>query len=288
MLRLANYKPPHKSQGPISELASRLTGSEFVIERWPQWPDAGYGEAVSVFENHTSWFSEIKTRIARKNWHPDLLRVITADMPSALRLASWIRKHQLGSKTDEWRRGEYVRSIDPHFQQGEQVAAAGADYRIATVRPMILGHNAGAVEWSTPGGKPRRLELSIQGVEVMAVKLEPLAGGDPITVMAELPGRDFWRGEVKSLRDQLKKAAHNAGLHAEASAEIDQLQRMVMRLRPAAVITPELIAGRSFQAAALHPDLSDQIGDGIVMTSLAVQSAERELLVVRRQERSGW
>lgn len=284
MLQFAEHEPPHRTQGPISALNTHLQQAQYTIDRWPTHSDACYSETINLFPDHTTWFSEIKTRIKRKNWHPDQLRVITADMPSALRLAAWIRKAQLAQRIDEWRTGEYVRSIDPHFQLGEQVAPAHAEYRIASARSMVLSHSAGTACWTTPGGKTRSLDISIQGVEVQALKLMPLTGGVALTVMAELPQRDHWRNECKSLTEKLRTASHHP-VHAEAIAEVKSLQQMVMRLRPAAVITPELINGRIFQAAALHPDLSNQACEGILMTQLAVAAAERELLLVKQEPR---
>jgi hypothetical protein len=273
-----------KTPTPIKELQEKLKQCQYVIDCWPTRDQVGSDQTINVFSDHTSWFAETKRRILEKGWHPDQLRVLTADAPTALRLAAWIRQAQLGKRKNLWCRGEFVRSLDAHHQQGQQVSAAGADCRVLTARAMKLSEDLGLMQWATPGGKPRELQLSISGVDVMAVKLEPLAGGEAITVMAEPPGRDSWRQACRALVKGIEGCRHDAATYAAGRDRIRQLEQLVMRLRPACTIPAELVAGRQFQAAALHPDLAEQGLDGILLTQLAVAAAAEELLVVRQKE----
>lgn len=287
-MKLAQYRNPLETVGPITDLRRRLEHYDRTIERWPTFDKASHGELVMVFDDHTSWFNECKARMTRQ-WDPLSFRVVCCDMPSAARLNSWIRQAQRGSrdKTFTWHRGEIVRLLDPIHHQGQQVLAAGTEVKITKARSMVFADNLGQVEWATPGGKPRTLQLAIEGVELMAVELQPLPGGDPIVCMAELPGKDHWHQAVIDLRKAARAMAHEPELHAYALERIEQLAHRVVRIRPCAAITPELINGRRFNSVALHPDLGQQVLAGIVSTHLAVAAAIEQLLVVQQRD-DGW
>jgi hypothetical protein len=284
-MQLATYTNPLETAGPITLLKQRLARCTYTIDCWPESDNASHNELLLVFEDHSSWFSECKARLTRK-WDPAAFRIVAADMPSATLLGNWIRRAQRGSKdaTFTWHRGEIIRLLAPAVQQGEQVAAAGSEFKITRVRSMVLGDHAGEFSWLTPGGKPRSLQLAIQGVEVQAMELEPLAGGDAITLMAELPGKDHWHAAVLELKKQARGMAHEPELHACALERIEHLAQRVVRLRPCAVLTPELIGQRTFHGVAAHPDLGSQYGGGIVSTALAVAAASQELLLVRQRQ----
>lgn len=277
-LRISRRHFDPSTEGPISFLKDRLHSGISADELWPYCDEQAKGQTISVFEEHADWYGEVRKRVLSRSWHPSLLRVICADPRTAAKEATWLRKSLLPNRTEIWRRGEYVRAVDPIIHGGQEVSPAGTEYRIQASRLMVYGDHQGAIHWETPGGKARTLEFSIQHVEVMALRLEPLDGSDAVPALVELPGRDFWRQACTALKGKLKSASHAIDAHQQGRELLHNLSSQVIRLRPASCITPELIGDRQFKAAALHSDLLDDPG----LAEIAIESAERELLVLRK------
>ena len=145
--------------------------------------------------------------------------------------------------------------------------------------------------WTTEKtGKSRELDITIKPMPMFALRLEPLAGGDPIAALAEAPGQNNWREACKVMRQQLSGARHLPDLHEQALQWTGELQRQVIRLRSAAAITAKQINGRGFAAAALHYDLLNAYGDeAMAETREAVDCALEELLLCEPGEvRDNW
>jgi len=268
-----------QTAGPITALRSQLSSTISPVYAWPDYSEATRTEKISVFPNHQSWYAETRERIQAKSWHPDLFRVICGDPRTAAREATWHRKGLLKGKTLHWHRGEYVRSLDPVVNGGEEVMPAGTEYRISGTRALKHSDDLGLLQWETPCGRSRSLRMAIQGVSLQVLQLEPLAGGDPVVTMADLPTHDLWRQQVWVLQQGLRSTRHEPAVHDAGLQLLDQLRHQAIRLRPASVIPVSLVGDRRFRSVALHSDVAEVEPE---LARQALRAAERELVILRR------
>lgn len=268
--------------GAIDLLSETLRCKEIIGESWDCASVSGEGQHIQSFPGHAEWYAEVKSRVSKKGWHPDDLRVICSDRLNAYRLAAWLRKARHKDSARAWRKGEYVQAQDPVFSPaGEMLTGFNAEFQITLVRRISYGDTRGMAHWTTEKTKRQReLDLTIKPMPMFAVRLEPLAGGDPIAAVVEPPGRNDWREACKTLRQQLSGARHLPDRYEQALQWTGELQRQVIRLRSAAAITPQQIKGRGFAAVALHYDLLNAYSDeAMAETRDAVDCAIEELLL---------
>jgi len=252
--------------GPVSRLQRNLADGMPIAKAWPQLHFSHLGECVEVYGSHAAWYGELKVLFKRKSWHPDKLRIICTDPKTAAREATWIRKSQQPGRSDQWRAGEYVRSIDPIGPH-----PAGTEFRVGANRPITFGDTAGHVHWISAAGDQRTLEVAVLQVDVQAVKLTPITGGEAISWLVELPSHDFWHQRIQLIRNRLPDARRYPEALQQARELLTVLKGRVARLRPCTAITPELIQGRRFEHVGLHGDIGENPEAAVLAAAAAIK-----------------
>ena len=280
------FDSPHES-GCLDTLKERILTASSIDDCWPRRSVSSSDgkQIIQVFRNHKNWYEAVKIRVCRRGWNPEQLRVVCLDRVDAARIASWLRKAQYPKRSADWVCGEYVRILDPIVNgAGETLQPADCEYKITLVRSISFGDSRGILHWTTPAKQqPRQLDISIPPMDLLAVQLQPLGGGRPVAALTERPGANTWHNTCREFRTSIVGAKHQNEIFDQGSRWIEELQRQVVRLRPAVAIPAEKFSDTSCTAVALDSEMTRAYGDQDKdLLRRVVAATQNELLLCRQ------